>query len=229
MTVIILVAGSPLHAQQNPTSTSLVSHAHQVHNAPYSPSISTTHLPAPDAVIKEGTRVRIENLIAKPELNGRTGVVCGTFIQTSGRFRINVDADGAKPAFVGSFRPSNLRALPSHDSSTQWLDEDGRAWPKNVDFSRECSKGHTLVLLGDCGDIIGDDIIICRLCLSLCERKSEEAANWLLCSFDVSCCGGYAVCCICARAPGAAAVVSEGCDDVRTLVIFLCSFGQCND
>jgi hypothetical protein len=226
ITAIILMPGSHRHVRQKPTA-SLASHAHQVAysaTACRSPSISTTHSPAPAAVIKEGGRVCIENLLAKPELNGRTGVVCGAFNQESGRWRIDGDADGAKPSFRGYFRPNNLRALSSHDAGSQWLDEDGRAWPKNVDFSRQCCKGHTLALLGDCGGCFGDDTLMCRLCLSLCERDSEKAATWLMCSFDAGCCGGYAVCCICARAPSTAAVVPEGHDDFRTLVIFKCCF-----
>ncbi len=170
--------------------------------------------------------MRVENLLAKPELNGRTGVVCGAFNQESGRWRVDgdADADGAKPSFRGYFRPNNLLALSSHDVGSQWLDEDGHAWPKNVDFSRQCSKGHILALLGDCGGCFGDETLMCRLCLSLCERDSENAATWLTCSFDAGCCGGYAVCCICALAPSAAAVVPEGHDDFRTLVIFKCCF-----
>ena len=96
---------------------------------------------------------------------------------------------------------------------------------KDVDFSRECAKGHALAPLGDCGGDGGGMRLMCRLCHSFCARDSDDAASWLMCSVSTACCGGYAVCCSCTRAPSpAAAVASAGSDDFCTLVSFS---GEC--
>ena len=149
----------------------------------------------------------------------RTGVVCGAFNKDSGRWTVQIDADGVRSAFRGTFRPPNLKVIPSHTFGTEWVDEEGRVWGKNVDFSRQCAKGHALALVGDCGGDGGGMRMMCRLCHSFCGRNSDEAASWLMCSVVTSCCGGYAVCCSCARASSASAVVaSAGTVDFCTLV-----------
>jgi len=178
-----------------------------------SPAKTTSQAPSPAATtIKEGVCVRIEGLQAAPEMNGRTGVVCGALDQESGRWMIEIDADGARPASRGHFRPANLRTIPSHNFSTEWVDVNGCVWPKNVDFSRQCAKGHALVPLGDCGGDGGGKQLMCRMC------HSYESSSWLACSVDSGCCEGYTVCRSCAHAPDAAAVASAGSDDFRTLV-----------
>ena len=203
------------------SSTSAAAAAPGVDSAPtISPAKTATQAPAPAAAtVQEGSRVRIEGLQAAPEMNGRTGVVCGAMSQDSGRWTVEIDADGAKAACRGTFRAANLKVIPSHNFTTEWVDEDGRVWPKNVDFSRECAKGHALAPLGDRGRDGGGMRLMCRLCHSFCGRDSDEAASWLTCSAVTGCCGGYAVCSMCARAPSAAAaVVSNGSDDFCTLV-----------
>ena len=80
--------------------------------------------PASSAALVDGVRVRIEGLRAAPEMNGRTGIVCGV-LDCSGRWRVNINADGAKRACVGTFKPENLRVLPSCNFSSEWLGEDG--------------------------------------------------------------------------------------------------------
>ena len=187
------------------------------------PQSSTSAAPSPPfaAVLQEGSRVRIQGLQAKPELNGRMGVVCGTISQESGRWTVQIDADGARAACRGAFRAANLQVVPSHNFGTEWVDEEGRVWSKNVDFSRECAKGHALAPLGDCGGDGGGMRLMCRLCHSFCRRDSDEAASWLTCSVVAGCCGGYAVCCSCARATSAAAAVAPaGSGDFCTLVSF---------
>jgi hypothetical protein len=67
----------------------------------------------PSETVQDGSRVRIEGLQAKPELNGRTGVVYGTFNQESGRWTIHIDANDASPATQISVRPANLKRLPA--------------------------------------------------------------------------------------------------------------------
>ena len=177
--------------------------------------------PSPASVpptIKEGSCVRIEGLQASPYLNGRTGVVSGSFNQQSSRWTVEIAADGARTAHRGLFRAANLRLLPSHNFGTEWVDEDGCVWPKDVNFSRQCAKGHALQLLGKwCGDK-GGLKLMCRICQCFTRRDSKQAASWLVCSDHVRCCGEYAVCCSCALEPGAAAVVCTGSDDFNTLV-----------
>jgi len=185
------------------------------------PAASSTPQPATasPAPLQEGSRVRIEGLQAAPEMNGRTGVVCGALDQENGRWTVQIDADGARDACRGAFRAANLRVIPSHNFGTEWVDEEGRVWLKNVDFSRECAKGHALAPVGDCGGDGGGMRLMCRLCHCFCERDSDEAASWLTCSVVAGCCGGYVVCCSCARAPNAvAAVEPAGSDDFHTLV-----------
>ena len=201
--------------------TSAAAAASGVNSAPTPSSANAaTQAPTPAAAtVQEGSRVRIEGLQAAPEMNGRTGVVCGAISQESGRWTVQIDADGARAACRGTFRAANLRVIPSHNFGTEWVDEEGRVWRKNVDFSRECAKGHALALVGDCGGDGGGMQLMCRLCHSFCARGSGEAASWLTCSVVVDCCGGYAVCCTCARAPSAAAAVAPAdCDDFCTLV-----------
>jgi len=185
-----------------------------------SPGKIATQAPAGAVTtLKEGARVRIEGLQAAPEMNGRTGVVCGAISQESGRWTVQIDADGTRAACRGTFRAANLHVIPSHNFGTEWVDEEGRVWWKDVDFSRECAKGHALAPLGDCGGDGGGMRLMCRLCHCFCGRDSDEAASWLTCSVVVDCCGGYAVCCSCARSPSsAAAAVSAGSDDFCTLV-----------
>jgi len=185
-----------------------------------SPAKVATQPPSPAAAtVQEGSRVRIEGLQAAPEMNGRTGVVCGAISQENGRWTVEIDADGTRAACRGAFRAANLQVIPSHNFATEWVDEEGRVWRKNVDFSRECAKGHALAPVGDCGGDGGGMRLMCRLCHCFCGRDSDEAASWLTCSVVTGCCGGYAVCCSCAHTPSAAAAVaSEGSDDFCTLV-----------
>jgi len=130
---------------------------------------------------------------------------------------VDVAAEGARPACRGTFRPANLRLIAPHNFSTEWVDEGGRVWPKNVDFSRQCAKGHALAPLGERGGL-ADKRLMCRLCHCFCERDCDEAASWLMCSEDAGCCGEYAVCCSCARLPSAAAAACAGSDDFQTQV-----------
>jgi hypothetical protein len=186
---------------------------------PSEPATSANTCTPPSKAVQHGSRVRIEGLEAKPHMNGRTGVVCGAFDVESGRWTVDVAADGARPACRGSFRAGNLRLIPSHNFSTEWVDEGGRVWPKNVDFSRQCAKGHALAPLGERGGL-SDKRLMCRLCHCLCERGCDESACWLMCSEDAGCCGEYAVCCSCARLPSAAAAAAcAGADDFRTQVM----------
>ena len=167
--------------------------------------------------MQDGSRVRIEGLQAAPQMNGRMGVVRGGFDEETGRWTVDVAADGARPACRGTFRAANLRLAPSHNFSTEWVDVGGRVWPKNVDFSRQCAKGHALAPLGERGGLAGVRLM-CRLCHCFCGRDCDEAASWLMCSEDAGCCGEYAVCCSCASLPIAVAAESADSDDFCTQV-----------
>ena len=180
------------------------------------PSALPNNCSPPPKAVEHGSRVRIEGLISKPQSNGRTGIVCGDFDQKAGRWTVDVDADGSKPSYRGSFRPVNLCVIQSHNSSTEWVDEGGRVWPKNVDFSRQCARGHALAPLGERGGLAGVQLM-CRLCHCFCKRDCDEAAGWLMCSENAACCGEYAVCCSCARSSSAAAACA-GSDDFCTQV-----------
>ena len=59
---------------------------------------------------------------------------------------------------------------------------------------------------------------MCRLCHTFCERHSDSAASWLICSVVEDCCGGYAVCSCCAQTPVADEVHPECADDSNTSV-----------
>ena len=164
------------------------------------------------STVQQGSRVLVEGLQAAPQMNGRTGVVQGAFDQETGRWTVDLAAEGARPACRGTFRAANLRLIAPHNSSTEWVDEGGRVWPKNVDFSRQCARGHALAPLGERGGL-ADRRLMCRLCHCFCERGCDEAASWLMCSVDAGCCGEYAVCCSCARLASAAAATCAGSDD----------------
>jgi hypothetical protein len=185
---------------------------------PSAPSTSSTMCNPPATALQQGSRVRIEGLQAAPQMNGRMGVVCGGFDEETGRWTVDVATEGARAACRGTFRAANLRLIASHNFSTEWVDEGGRVWPKNVDFSRECAKGHALVPRANCVVDGGSTQLMCRLCHCFCRRDCDEAANWLMCSVDAGCCGEYAVCCSCARLPSAAAAACAGSDDFQTQV-----------
>ena len=183
-----------------------------------SPAKTAAQSPAPAAAtLQDGSRVRIEGLQAAPQMNGRMGVVCGGFDEDTGRWTVDLAAEGARAACRGTFRAANLRLIASHNFSTEWVDEGGRVWPKNVDFSRQCARGHALAPLGERGGLT-DRRLMCRLCHCFCERDCDEAARWLMCSEDSGCCGEYAVCCSCAQLPSAAAAACAGSDDFQTQV-----------
>jgi hypothetical protein len=178
--------------------------------------------PAP---LQEGSRVRIENLQANAAMNGRTGVICGAFNRESGRWTVQVEADGANLPCRLSIRPANLKAM--HTSSadaipnfaSQWMDEDGRVWAREVDFLRQCPKGHALAKFHrDAFDGHAQQLL-CRICHTTCLCNSDCSAGWNVCSVVSGCCFGYAVCNSCASASSVAAAPSTGADDhVRTQV-----------
>ena len=184
---------------------------------PSAPSTSSTMCNPPAKALQQGSRVRIEGLQAAPQMNGRMGVVCGGFDEETGRWTVDIAAEGAMPACHGTFRAANLCLIAPHNFSTEWVDEGGRVWPKNVDFSRQCARGHALAPLGERGGL-ADNRLMCRLCHCFFRRSCVEATNWLMCSEDVGCCGEYAVCCSCARSSSASPAACADSDDFCTLV-----------
>ena len=182
----------------------------------------SAHDPAP---LQEGSRVRIENLQASAAMNGRTGVICSAFNRESGRWTVEVDADGASLTCRLSIRPANLKAIQTSSAdaipnfASQWMDEDGRVWAREVDFLRQCPKGHALTKFHrDVFDVNAKQLL-CRICHTTCLCNSDCAAEWNVCSVVSGCCFGYAVCSSCASASSVAAAPSTGADDhVRTQV-----------
>ena len=58
--------------------------------------------------------------------------------------------------------------IPPLNFATEWLDEDGRVCPKNVDYATQCPKGHALTPLDGGGapqaqQASGADVM-CRVC-----------------------------------------------------------------
>jgi len=164
--------------------------------------------------VQHGARVRIEGLQAAPQMNGRSGTVCGAYNQESGRWLVEVDADGARPACNGTFRRVNLCVIPPLNFATEWLDEDGRVCPKNVDYATQCPKGHALAPLDGGGapqaqQASGADVM-CRVCHA--STPQQHACEWLVCSV-AGCCGGYAVCAACACALDRADAADAGSED----------------
>jgi hypothetical protein len=121
-------------------------------NPPASLAANALSSPAPPAAqplaLRIGSRVCIMGLLTAPEMNGRKGVICEEFNAETGRWTVDIDADGSKLACRGVFRPVNLKLQRSF--SSEWEDEDGCVWPKNVDFLRQCPKGHALAPRDEC-------------------------------------------------------------------------------
>ena len=98
--------------------------------------------------------------------------------------------------------------------ATEWLDEDGRVCPKNVDYATQCPKGHDLVSVslggGGGAQASGADVMVCRVCHT--STLWQHAREWLVCSV-AGCCGGYTVCAACACALDRADAADAGSED----------------
>ena len=143
-------------------------------------------------VLGKGSRVVVEGLVTSPQMNGRTGTICGDMSPQTARLTVEIDADGARPSVLGYFLPANLRVL-KHNPAIEWLDEDGLICRKNVDFSRECAKGHALVSFCD-GRNRSTHELMCRVCHV---TAVSDLGAWWVCAVE-GCCGGYVVCGSCA-------------------------------
>jgi hypothetical protein len=108
--------------------------------------------------------------------------------------------------------------------ATEWLDEDGRVCPKNVDYATQCPKGHALMPLGGGGapqaqQASGADVM-CRVCHASTPR--QHACEWLVCSV-AGCCGGYAVCAACVALLACPhKSVAASTDDFCMMVLRIC-------
>ncbi len=98
--------------------------------------------------------------------------------------------------------------------ATEWLDEDDRVCPKNVDYATQCPKGHVLMPLDGGGALQAQQAsgadVMCRVCHASTPR--QHAREWLVCGV-AGCCGGYAVCADCASALARADAVEAAADD----------------
>jgi hypothetical protein len=210
------VAVSPIPSAAVEVASNINSSTH-----PSSAAQCAAQAAAPAArTVQHGARVRIEGLQATPHMNGRTGTVYGSFNEESGRWLVEVDADGARPACRGTFRGVNLCVIPPLNFATEWLDEDGRVCPKNVDYATQCPKGHHLMPLGGGGaqtqPASGADVM-CRVCHASTPR--QHACQWLVCSV-AGCCGGYTVCVACVGFLGCSSKsVAASSDDFCMMVL----------
>jgi hypothetical protein len=173
--------------------------AHTSRVASSSAAIQAPALASVPQGLRSGSRVVVDGLVSSPEMNGCAGVICGDFDTLSGQFTVQFDSDCPMPCHRGNFLPSNLR-LYKHNPSTEWLDENGCVCQKNVDFSRECAKGHTLVPCRSDGVGGRNHVLMCRVCHV---AAGSKLGDWRVCSV-AGCCGGYAVCSSCFLEPQAA-------------------------
>lgn len=141
----------------------------------------------PEAMeLQQGIRVVVTGLVAKPEMNDCTGVICDAFDELSGRWTVRIESS---PPSFGAFRPVNLKQIPPMNQEKEWLDEYGRQCSKIVNYAAQCPKGHSLVPSSPvtCQSQLA---LLCRIC-------HRFAPPRLRCSVK-GCCGGYAVCGSCA-------------------------------
>jgi hypothetical protein len=142
--------------------------------------------------LKEGMRVRIEDHREQPELNGMKGCITQVDV-AGGGVSVRMDPHATQPALDVIVPRTKLKAIPKHNLSTEWVDENGVVCPKNVNFARQCPKGHEL------GSACSSAQRLCRMCHCY-SRGCDEACGWLVCSVVEGCCGGYAVCDKCSAA-----------------------------
>jgi tetratricopeptide (TPR) repeat protein len=58
--------------------------------------------------LEVGSRIRVQGLTTKAEINGRTGCISGAFNQQTERWTVEIDEDGTRPALTLAIRPANL-------------------------------------------------------------------------------------------------------------------------
>jgi hypothetical protein len=177
---------SPLKGSQVPAAASagctLGSEA--VANEEVPASDAAVPLLAPHAVppaqplaleLRQGVRVVITGLQAKPEMNDCTGVICDSFNAQSGRWVVLI---ASSPPARGSFRPVNLKPIAPLNQATEWLDEYGRQCMKNVNYAVQCPKGHSLVPAAQ----QLQRSLLCRVCHRFVHPKLQCGV--------IGCCGG---------------------------------------
>jgi hypothetical protein len=80
---------------------------------PQLPEVHSSSKPI-TAELREGSRVRVDGLVSKPEMNGRTGVICGIFNAHTGRWTVELDDDdGSSSRTQIAIRPCNLKVTPA--------------------------------------------------------------------------------------------------------------------
>ena len=127
---------------------------------------------------------------------------------------------GASAAAVPSIQP----AAPSINVATEWLDEDGRVCPKNVDYATQCPKGHPLAPFTHHSSAAAhaQQRLLCRVCHESIEREhASQSPGWFTCSV-AGCSGGYTVCGSCATALSGVRAAAAASDDVPVLVSLQC-------
>jgi hypothetical protein len=69
-------------------------------------------------MLRDGCRVEILGLQARPEMNGRAGFISGEFNQSSGRWTVVVDAHGDSDACQLAVKPVNINVINSCSSES---------------------------------------------------------------------------------------------------------------
>jgi hypothetical protein len=178
-----------------PCNLKLIEERSEQTNAPITQLPETHSASKPTAYeLRDGSRVRVDGLVSKPSMNGRTGVICGPFNSDTGRWTIQIDGSDSSEQTKLALRSCNIKLLPVYNFATHWLDEHGNVCPKDVEFSRQCPKGHPLVELANDTFDFNCHQLQCRLCHATCPANSRDAPKWKVCQHSHACCSGYAVC-----------------------------------
>ena len=85
----------------------------------------TPHLDPP---LPAGTHVELHGLQAKPELNGRRGVIT-KFVASSGRYSVQLDDDGSKI----KVKPENLQQQAAMEQAANMAAKSGVVAPANIE------------------------------------------------------------------------------------------------
>jgi hypothetical protein len=220
---VLQAAASVNSGAAHATDLGAICHGLQAPSA--GPAVAAPSPTQPAAELQRGVRVIISGLVAKPEMNDCTGVICDAFNAQSGRWTVQIDSS---PQSRGSFRPVNLTPIPPLDQAKEWLDEHGRQCPKCINYATQCPKGHSLIPVPD-GALQAHRAALCRMCHRL------ATPPLLFCSVK-ACCGGcihiyhnyteclrfmllrYVVCSSCVGAWSLASVPCSAGDDMTAVV-----------
>ena len=126
--------------------------------------------------LQAGSRVRIDNLHAKPQYNGRNGVVCGAFDHDSGRWTVDVEASDAGPAFQLLIRSANLTLLTSASDTAPSAPAPPLTAKQQAQIMAHAFGSHVLPLVRKAQSHVSGamchflEMCVCTACLTLLVR-----------------------------------------------------------